>query len=84
MEPMQKENSNQEGSKIEIVPGVLEIARTLFNKARETKGNDRLDSLYRLEKISGIYGPEQYQEVLRMLMTNQETIDELERSAYEK
>lgn len=56
-----------------------EIFADVFRGARETRGSERLKYIRRLKTFGSQIGPQNYAELLRNLMTNEATINELER-----
>ena len=61
-----------------------EIVADVFRKARESTGKERLYYIRRLKKFGSTVGPEEYTRVLRELMTNEASLDELEKRGREE
>ncbi len=54
-----------------------DFARVLFDKARESSGEEKLHSAQTLERLMKLLNTSERQELLKELMTTEETIQEL-------
>ncbi len=61
-----------------------DFARVLFNKARESVGEEKFRSARTLKLLLKLLGDSDRQEILKELMTTDETVQELVRSAEEQ
>ena len=78
------------GLKEEIIAGAEEASRYLFDKARTTKGKERLDNVVSLNRLLTIVnsenkkGEDMGNELLKNLLTNEEAVKELFRKGEEE
>ncbi len=61
-----------------------DFARVLFNKARESSGEEKLRSTQTLKHLTELLNNSERQSLLKELMTTQETVDELVYQAKEQ
>lgn len=78
-EKMENQKTKIKALEDQVQEVTLEMAQDVFHKARELKGQERLNYVNRFKKFGKIVGPEKYAKILQALMTNEVAIDELER-----